>query len=244
MGLWAMAASAQSGDRIVIGGNVYGGGNHAEVRGSAKVTVQKGDLQGVFGGARMANVGGHTFVNIDGEHATGDIMAVAVYGGNDISGTIGTPASVNEKVPEELEDDILTEEARKNVTPDSDKPYMNVVNETWNCFVRTSRSTKDDGAGNTVEQWPIVIGSIYGGGNGDFTYTDENGNPLRDGDNYIAKEGDEIVAVSKTPLFVPEIDKTYLELKGGCAGHVYGGGNNAEVTGNTNVNIGKREEDE
>ena len=237
--LLSLTAHAQ----IKIGGNVYGGGNHAEVRGSAKVTVLKGDLQSVFGGARMANVGGHTFVNIDGENATGDIMAVSVYGGNDISGTIGTPATVNEAVPTELTDDIPTEEDREDVS-DERKPYMNVVNDTWNCFVRMSRSTKDDGAGNKVEKYPIVIGSVYGGGNGDFTYTDENGIPLRDDKgNYIAKEGDEIVAVSKNPLFVPEIDKTYLELKGGCAGHVYGGGNNATVRVNTTLNIANESSD-
>ncbi len=222
---------------------MYGGGNHAEVRGSSKVTVREGDLQSVFGGARMANVGGHTFVNIDGEHATGDIMAVAVYGGNDISGTIGTPAAVKEEVPTELTDDIPTEEARASVTPVDRKPYMNVVNDTWNCFVRTSRSTEVV-ADKTVEKYPIVIGSIYGGGNGDFTYTDENGIPLRDDKgNYIAKEGDEIIAVSSTPLNVPEIDKTYLELKGGCAGHVYGGGNNATVRVNTTLNIANESSD-
>ena len=238
--LFSLPLSAQD---IKIGGNVYGGGNHAEVRGSAKVTVREGDLQSVFGGARMANVGGHTFVNIDGENATGDIMAVSVYGGNDISGTIGTPATVNEKVPTELTDDIPTEEARKDVS-DERKPYMNVVNDTWNCFVRMSRSTKDDGAGNKVEKYPIVIGAVYGGGNGDFTYTDENGIPLRDDKgNYIAKEGDEVVAVSSTPLNVPEIDKTYLELKGGCAGHVYGGGNNATVRVNTTLNIANESSD-
>ena len=71
--------------QIRIGGNVYGGGNHAEVKGSTKVTITAGDIGAVieneerpladplgkvFGGARMANVGGSTFVNIDGEHAT------------------------------------------------------------------------------------------------------------------------------------------------------------------------------
>ena len=227
-----MTMSAQ----IKIGGNVYGGGNHAEVRGSAKVTVQKGDLQSVFGGARMANVGGHTFVNIDGENATGDIMAVSVYGGNDISGTIGTPASVSETRPAELTD-VVDSEAAKEMLADDVKPYKNVVDDTWNCYVRTSRSTQvvDE---NTVDKWPIVIGSIYGGGNGNFTYTDENGTPLRDdAGNYIAKEGDDTVAVSSTPLSVPKIDKTYLELKGGCVGHVYGGGNNVTVRVNTTLNI-------
>ena len=81
MSLMGLSVHAQ----IKIGGNVYGGGNHAEVKGSTKVTVMAGDLQKVFGGARMANVKGHAFVHIDGEHATDETTIVAVYGGNDIS---------------------------------------------------------------------------------------------------------------------------------------------------------------
>ena len=42
--LWPVAADAQ----IKIGGNVYGGGNHAEVRGSTKVTVKAGDIGAVM----------------------------------------------------------------------------------------------------------------------------------------------------------------------------------------------------
>ena len=87
--------------QIKIGGNVSGGGNHAEVRGNAKVTVLKGDIGAVmdpnavrpladpsgrvFGGARMANVRGSSFVNIDGENATGYILINQVFGGNDIA---------------------------------------------------------------------------------------------------------------------------------------------------------------
>ena len=238
--LWPMAADAQ----IKIGGNVYGGGNHAEVRGSSKVTVKAGDLQKVFGGARMANVKGHTFVNIDGENATDETTIVAVYGGSDISGTIGTPKAVGESRPSELTDVIATEEERASVTPAERKPYMNVIDDTWNCYVRTSRSTQKVG-GKTVEKWPIVIGMLFGGGNGDFTYTDnDSGEPLRDEvGNYIAMEGGEVVAVSATPLSVPEIDKTYLELKGGEICHAYGGGNNATVRVNTTLNIANESSD-
>ena len=101
--------------QIRIGGNVYGGGNHAEVKGSTKVTVKAGDIgavmdpnatrplsdpQGkVFGGARMADVSGHTFVHIDGENATDYILINQVYGGNDIAGTIGTAKTVGEDIP-------------------------------------------------------------------------------------------------------------------------------------------------
>ena len=88
--------------QIKIGGNVYGGGNHGEVKGSTKVTVYQGDLNKVFGGARMANVGGNTYVNIDGANASDYMLINHVYGGNDIAGTIGTAAAVNEALPTEL----------------------------------------------------------------------------------------------------------------------------------------------
>ena len=81
---------AQTGT-ITIGGNVYGGGNQANVDGKATVTVNAGTVVGdVYGGARMANVGERVFVNINGEADKGDILLSNVYGGNDISGTIGT----------------------------------------------------------------------------------------------------------------------------------------------------------
>ena len=239
----AAAAQSEGEDRIMIGGNVYGGGNHGPVRGTSKVTVYKGDLNSVFGGARMANVGGNAFVHIDGEHATGDITITNVYGGNDIAGTIGSARAVEQAMPTELTDVIPTEEAREEVTPAERKPYMNVVNDTWTTYVRTSRSSEVVD-GNTVEKWPVVIGSLYGGGNGDFTYVDDSGNPLTDGaGNYIVKEGDEIVGSSATPLTIPNIAKTYLELKGGCIGHVYGGGNNATVTESTTLNIANESSD-
>ena len=75
--------------QITIGGNVYGGGNAGDLGGSTTVTVHAGDISAVYGGARMANVGGYTFVNIDGAHASEDILITTVYGGNDITGTIG-----------------------------------------------------------------------------------------------------------------------------------------------------------
>ena len=47
------------------------------------------NIQGkVFGGARQADVGGHTYVNIGADKH--DVIINAVYGGNDISGTIGS----------------------------------------------------------------------------------------------------------------------------------------------------------
>ena len=50
--------------QITIGGNVYGGGNEGDVTVGTSVTVRAGDLNEVYGGARMANVDGNTFVMV------------------------------------------------------------------------------------------------------------------------------------------------------------------------------------
>ena len=95
--------------QIKIGGNVYGGGNSADVLGSTKVTVRSGDLQKVFGGARMANVGGNAYVNVDGKNASGYMVINYVFGGNDIAGSIGTAKAVGEEMPGDLVDTDLLE---------------------------------------------------------------------------------------------------------------------------------------
>ena len=92
--------------QLVIGGNVYGGGDLAPVGGSTEVHVISGDVEGsLFGGARMANIGGSTIIHIDGAAQASEgkelvqnyILIDYVYGGNDISGSIGSMAAVNEQ---------------------------------------------------------------------------------------------------------------------------------------------------
>ena len=151
--LAATAVRAQ--DSIVIGGNVYGGGNIGNVEGSAKVTVYDGDLNNVFGGARIANVGGRTFVHIDGKHASDDIFIKSVYGGNDIAGKIGQGTAVT-SVPTELENTVSA------ATTDKTK---NVIDNSWKTFVRTSASAKKtvniNGHDLTVDDKMVIIGSLF-----------------------------------------------------------------------------------
>ena len=258
--LWSLSSSAQ----IKIGGNVYGGGNHAEVKGSTKVTVKAGDIgavldpkatrpledpQGkVFGGARMANVGGSTFVHIDGEHATDYILINQVYGGNDIAGKIGTAMTVGENKPTELTAVKAAED------PD---PKKNVITNTFNSYVRisskltadvhytqeecnayngahslnegdegflTTASVKTKGGDLHPDNKKIYIGQLFAGGNGDFEYPTEQ----VDGE-FVIKQGETIIAKSKSAFERPELDSTYLEVLGGSIVYAYGGGNNATV---------------
>ena len=204
--LAATAVQAQ----ISIGGNVYGGGNAGDTGGSTSVTVRSGDINAVYGGARMANVKGGSTVNLDGENASTDILIADVFGGNDISGTIG----------------------------------QETVVRTSPC--KTKRTVTIEGVGEvSADEIMLVVGSLFGGGNGDYTYKDANGEDLKDADgNYIVRDGNgNTVVTSKSALGKPELTHTTLDLKGGCIAHVYGGGNNATVTESTTINIDNSSDD-
>ena len=208
--------------QIVIGGNVYGGGNAGDTGGSTTVTMLAGDVNAVFGGARMANVGGSALVHIDGEHASNYIVINKVYGGNDIAGTIGT----SETVPTVL----------NAATADG-------VDNTWNAFVRISTMTTTTGEApnTTVEEvagaQKIYIGQLFGGGNGDYDYQNVSGTHTI---YQKGHSGDEnyIVASTSTGDFVfPDLGKTYLDIQGGSIVYAYGGGNNATVTEETIISL-------
>ena len=210
----------------VIKGNVYGGGNQGDVKGNATVTVRGGDIDQVYGGARMADVGGRTLVNLDGKNADSDILIRNVYAGNDIAGTIGESGEAT-TVPEELEG-VLKEGETKET-----HPKKNAIDNSWKTFLCTSRSV------NTTtgkENKAIIVGNLFGGGNGDYYYTTTADN---DGNYYVfQKEGDQNhIASGKTPFIKPELDKTYLEIKGGLIAYLYGGGNNATIRENTTIYI-------
>ncbi|MBR3110401.1 MAG: hypothetical protein IKH35_04360 [Prevotella sp.] len=237
--------------QIKIGGNVYGGGNHAEVKGSTKVTVSAGDIGAVidpendmsdtnprgrvFGGARMANVGGNTLVHIDGENASDYILINHVYGGNDIAGEIGTAANVGESLPSEVAgnpDGVdNTYNSYVHLSSGTDVHYTQAECDEYN--TEHNLKSGDEGFRTTddikASAKKIFIGQVFAGGNGDFDYTDENGDMLMDGDDYIIKERGTIIARSKTPFVRPELDKAYLDIQGGTIFFAYGGGNNATI---------------
>ena len=262
--------------QIKIGGNVYGGGNHAEVRGNTKVTVLKGDIGAVmdpnavrpladpsgrvFGGARMANVRGSSFVNIDGENATGYILINQVFGGNNIAGQVGTAAAVEEDIPTELT-------AVKREPADDTDYKKNAVDNTFNSYVRISTKTKDpyDPASyytqdeitaastnpeaaaygkKTTDIKPaddaekVYIGQLFGGGNGDFDYEQTPGPAAGKVTHRIYNWSDKshqypiaelVTDEGEVGFQLPELNKTYLEIKGGSIVYGYGGGNNATV---------------
>ena len=191
--------------QITIGGNIYGGGNAGDTKGNTNVTVYAGDLNRVFGGAQKADVGGHSFVHIDGEHASNYVLINHVYGGNDVSGVIGNNSGLEKSVPEEIK-----------------KATENLVDKSWNAFVRISTKMNGDVAADDNQK--IYIGQLFGGGNGAYDYTSEK---LIDG-------------VTPNPYYgltKPELAKSYLEVMGGSIVYAFGGGNNATVTEKTVIYV-------
>ena len=265
----SLPASAQ----IKVGGNVYGGGNQGDVNGSTRVNVYSGDIGTVesrtdettpienpkgklFGGARMANVGGNTFVNIDGENASGYVLINQVYGGNDIAGTIGENKSAEKVVPSELT-------AIKSDPADAD-PKKNAVDNTFNSFVRISTkmpatpeyySAADVAAAADNPENPawnktpdkdlkpdptgekIYIGQLFGGGNGDYFYNNSGGTHAIYRSEVDFNLHNSPIATSTTDFILPEQKKTYLEVVGGSIVYGYGGGNNATVKEQTIIHV-------
>ena len=245
--------------QINIGGNVYGGGNAGKTGGQTTVTVRAGDIDGsVFGGARQADVVGSAFVNIDGEHMSGDILINYVYGGNDIAGTIGASSDLPTELTKAVENGI-TNEAGKN-------------KNNYNAFVLTTKertvTTGTDASVTVTQPYKMYIGQLFGGGNGDYDYTTETTaatyytqeecdqyneeNNLNVSDEgyrttstiktpattaHVAKSGNTTIATSTTEFVKPDIGKTYIEMRGGSCVFLYGGGNNVTVTSATNICI-------
>ena len=231
--------------QIVIGGHVYGGGNAGDTGGNTTVTVRAGDLNRVFGGARMANVGGRAFMNIDGAHASNYIVINRLYGGNDIAGTIGTEfeGKSEDQLPE------LPNEVK-------DHAGNNGVNKTWNALVLISSkpfstyTAEEATAYNTEHNLnegdegyvsegdvkdpneKIYIGQLFGGGDGEYEYGYSTERSV-----YYAKEDNVEVATSTTELTVPNLGKTFVDIHGGSIVYAYGGGNNATITERTVISM-------
>ncbi len=177
----------------------------------------------VFGGARQADVGGSTFVNICSDKH--DVIIDAVYGGNDISGTIGH----SEDVPSKLDSAAVY-----GITPSTGADAGKNINE-YNAFVRTHQEDKH-----------LFIGELFGGGYGDYVYTAAGGGKYDV--TYKVKKWDETeeewVEVDSTleNIMKPELGKVYLELRGGTIAYAYAGGDNVTVTEKADICIANENE--
>jgi hypothetical protein len=134
----------------------------------------------VYGGARQANVGGSTSVEIGADNY--DVLIGAVYGGNDISGTIGASTDI----PDAMKEPDAIIEAVANGITDEDGKNKNA----FNAFVRIS----PEGKRNETEPYKIFIGKLFGGGNGAYEYEEGEVKPEL-GKTYLELKGGTVAQV-------------------------------------------------
>ena len=248
----------------------YGGAEAADIHDDVTLTITNGTFNRVFGGNNVSGtISGKITVNVEetgcrpvviGElYGGGNLAAYSIYGYNDD----GTPKETGSNP---FDDPVVNVRSFTSIgavygggygtgarmiasptvnineslgTPDS---YPTTGDYDANGF-KGKTITLDEGkeTEHTVTL-PAhtkgkmgAIGDVFGGGNA----AEVKGNTTV---NVGTLSENAFVSVDDNPA-TAETDESKIPVIGAdIRGNVYGGGNNAEVTGNTNVNIGKKSE--
>ena len=203
----------------------YGGGKSAEMDAEAQLLMACiPGLQAVYGGAEAADVRGNVTLNIT--NGTFD----RVFGGNNLSGTIGGAITIN---VEEI-----------GCRPVKIGELYGGGNQAGYSVYGYDSKGKPKETGIKLYDDPQVnvmsftsIGQIFGGGFGDGATL--VGNPTVNVNEVYGRYYDQDVSVvgedAETPNHYPI--PSHVKGKMGAITNVFGGGNAAKVIGNTNVNI-------
>ena len=203
----------------IVEGNIFGGGNKAAVQKQTSVTITGGELrQNVYGAGNQGNVTLSSTVELKGGTIEGNVYGgarmadVGEYSFVNIDGANATGSLIVKGVYGG--NDIAGIIGNKQEEWSLPTSITNLGFNYGNTFIYASKNT----------QHPVVIGSLYGGGNGDYTYTPVD-------NRFNVAIGDETFIVDNKP----ELKNTYIKLLGGIFGHIYGGGNKATITENTTI---------
>ncbi len=271
-------AEQQGGTEIVLGcmpndwiAEIYAGAENADVGNDVSLTITSGKFGRVFGGNKSGGkLNGSIEVNIEeNPECTTPIIIGELYGGGNLApysiygykedGTARTEADYNKMTDAEKEAEGIRSGAhqspRVNVRAFTsignifgggygDKaemvgsPTVN-INEVEGGREYPGETKKlEDGTEVTLYQRTKdgkmgVIGNVFGGGNAAKVTGDTNV-------NIGTTSSERFVSVNDDPATI-DVNEQYKTVLGAdIRGNVYGGGNNAEVTGNTNVTIGKK----
>lgn len=198
--------------------DVYGGGNEAYMEGNAQIKLGCiTELAVIYGGSKRANVGGDIVLNITSGHFD------RIFGGNNESGLINGSITVN-----------IEETGCHPIT----------IGELYGCGNQAPYKTPDGKADPTVNVKSFTsIGRIFGGGLGKGAVV--TGNPTVNINEVVGKNASysqweypgKTISFSEGDVTLPEHTAGAI----GVIGEVFGGGNAADVVGNTTVNIGTAE---
>lgn len=198
--------------------DVYGGGNEAYMEGNAQIKLGCiTSLAVIYGGSKKANVGGDIVLNITSGHFN------RIFGGNNESGYINGSITVN-----------IEETGCHPIT----------IGELYGCGNQAPYITPAGKADPTVNVKSFTsIGRIFGGGLGEGAVV--TGNPTVNINEVVGKNASyspweypgKTITFSEGDVTLPEHTAGAI----GVIGEVFGGGNAADVIGNTTVNIGTAE---
>ena len=198
--------------------DVYGGGNEAYMEGNAQIKLGCiTSLAVIYGGSKRANVGGDIVLNITSGHFD------RIFGGNNESGLINGSITVN-----------IEETGCHPIT----------IGELYGCGNQAPYTTPDGKLHPTVNVKSFTsIGRIFGGGLGKGAVV--TGSPTVNINEVVGKNASysqweypgKTISFSEGDVTLPEHTAGAI----GVIGEVFGGGNAADVVGNTTVNIGTAE---
>ena len=223
--------------------DVYGGSNEAYMSGTSSINMNCTDGMGeIFGGSRMADVHQDVVLTITGGHYR------KVFGGNNLSGRIYGSITINIEQTGCLPIEIDELYGGGNQAPYSVYGYDGFETGEDGIDRPIPRTTAQQGV--TPHHDPVInivsckrIGTVYGGGYqakmvGSPTI---NVNMVKGWTNghYLGKNDQNGVLDQTDPHYEfvgEEGKKSFTEI--GVIGTIFGGGNEAEVVGDTHVNIG------
>ena len=197
--------------------DVYGGGNEAYMEGNAQIKLGCiTELAEIYGGSKRSNVDGDIVLNITSGHFD------RIFGGNNESGLINGSITVN-----------IEETGCNPIT----------IGELYGCGNQAPYTTPDGKSHPTVNVKSFTsIGRIFGGGLGKGAVVE--GNPTVNINEVVGKNANSKWEYPGKTITFSEGDVTLPEHTAGAIGvigEVFGGGNAADVKGNTTVNIGTAE---
>ena len=255
---------------------IYGGAENANVKGNVELTITSGSFGKVFGGNNQSgSIFGHIVLNVE-ETSCRPIVIDELYGcGNNAAYSVygykygGTDADGYPiYIPRTSKNDgtAVTFTGKPHTNPGEqgyDDPQVNIIsctrigqvfggglgsgatvygNPTVNIDQIYGKAYVDNDPTKAYTETATtlgVIGDVFGGGNAANVVGNTNVNIGTRNEVWLHQSVDGNGNYTRYPALTdPGISVVGADIRG----NVYGGGNNAEVTGNTNVNIGKKSE--
>ena len=226
--------------------NVYAGSYNARVLGGITLTITGGIFSSVFGGNNDSGlINGPITINIQETDDCKPIKITNLYGGGNKA---AYPGPIN-TLPEKEGDPQPYSNPKITINVMSATQIDNIFGGALQADVNGDTEininmTKGSWAGQTYGTEAIpddigIIGNVYGGGdrgkvNGN---TSVNIGTATKVTQKVVTIGTETIDGKEVTVVTGSTDEEYDVLGANITGYVFGGGNEADVTGNTEVNI-------